>query len=100
VLLRSSSGSYKITTIGNQQGMLNVIQHALTIANFAIDYPVLLEINHKIAVMGGGAILILSKIWTLFVCCLSVFLGDLRAKKSLVSCPKKILGGKPLYQTP
>jgi hypothetical protein len=34
--------------------MLNVIQHALKIANFAIDYPELLEINCKIVVMGGG----------------------------------------------
>ncbi len=36
--------------------MLNVIQHAVTITNFAIDYPALLEINCKIAVMGGGGI--------------------------------------------
>jgi hypothetical protein len=62
--------------------MLNAIQHALTIANFMIDYPALLEINHKIAVMGGGAILILSKNWPFFVCHLSVFLGDSRATKS------------------
>jgi hypothetical protein len=40
-------------TIGNCQGMLNVIQHALRIADFAVDYPALLEINHKIVVMGG-----------------------------------------------
>jgi hypothetical protein len=33
--------------------MLNVIQHALTIAEFAFDYPALLEINRKIAVMRG-----------------------------------------------
>jgi hypothetical protein len=40
VLLRSNSGGYK-KTIGNRQGMLNVIQHAKTITNFAIDYPAL-----------------------------------------------------------
>ncbi len=34
--------------------MLNVIHHALTIANFVIDCPALLEINCEIAVMGGG----------------------------------------------
>jgi hypothetical protein len=45
VLLCSNSGGYKKTTIGNCQGMLNVIQHALMIANFAIDQPALLEIN-------------------------------------------------------
>jgi hypothetical protein len=44
----------KKTTIGYCQGMLNVIQHALMIKNFAIDHPVPLEINCKIAVMGGG----------------------------------------------
>jgi hypothetical protein len=44
----------KKITIGKYCGMLNVIQHALTIANFAIDYSALPEINCKIAVMGGG----------------------------------------------
>jgi hypothetical protein len=71
----------KKTTIGNCQGILNVIQHALTIANFVIDDPALLEINHKIAVMGGGdsdlapksASLCSSPVW---------FLGNLRATKS------------------
>jgi hypothetical protein len=61
----------KKTTIGDRQGMLNVIRHALTICSFVIDYPALLEINRKIAVMRGGGILILSKIGLyLFVLCL------------------------------
>jgi hypothetical protein len=42
----------KKTITGNCQGMLNKIQYALTIADFAIDYPALLEINHKFAVIG------------------------------------------------
>jgi hypothetical protein len=33
------------TTIGDHQGMLNVIQHAPTIADFAFDDPALLVIN-------------------------------------------------------
>ncbi len=61
--------------------MLNVIQHALTIANFVIDHPALLEINRKIAVMGLGDSHLVKK-WPLFNCCLSVFFGDLRATKS------------------
>ncbi len=56
--------------------MFNVIKHALTIANYVIEQPALLEINRKIAVI-GGVILILSKNWPPFVCCVSVFLGDL-----------------------
>ncbi len=63
----------KKTSISKCQGTLNVIQHALTIPDFAIDYPALLEINRKLAVMGGGAVLILSKNRPLFVRCLSVF---------------------------
>jgi hypothetical protein len=43
----------------------------VTIANFTIDRPALLEINRKIATMGGGAIIIMSKIGlSLFVVCL------------------------------
>jgi hypothetical protein len=45
MLLRSNSGDNKKTTIGNCQGMLNVIQHALTMPILQIDYPALLEIN-------------------------------------------------------
>ncbi len=44
----------KKTTIGDHQGMLKVIQHARTIADFTTDRPALLEINRKIAMMGGG----------------------------------------------
>ncbi len=61
MLLRSNSGGYKKN---NRQlsGHVDVIHHALRITDFAIDNPALLEINRKIAVMEGGAILILSKI--------------------------------------
>jgi hypothetical protein len=55
VLLHSSKSSgYKKKTIGNPQNMLNVIQHALRIANLAIDQSALLETNPKIAIMGWG----------------------------------------------
>jgi hypothetical protein len=51
--------------------MLNVIQHALTIANFAINYPALLENNRKIAVMEGARFSSCLKIGlSLFVVCL------------------------------
>ncbi len=38
----------------DHQGMSKAIQHALTIANFTIDRPALLEINRKIGNDGGG----------------------------------------------
>jgi hypothetical protein len=69
--------------------MLIVIHNALIIANFENDYPALLEINPKMLSWGGRGNLILSKKWPLFVCCLSVFLGDLRA----MTCLKKLLVG-------
>jgi hypothetical protein len=34
--------------------MLNMIQHALMIANFLIDQPALLEIDRKIAILRWG----------------------------------------------
>jgi hypothetical protein len=42
------------------------------IADFTIDQPALLENNPKIATMGGGAIIIVSKNRPLFVLPLSV----------------------------
>jgi len=39
---------------GDRQGMSKAIRHALMIANFTIDRPAPLEINRKIATMGGG----------------------------------------------
>ncbi len=51
----------KKKTIGNCHGMLNVIQNGPTIVDFAIDDPALLEINCKIAVMGGGGGVIIMK---------------------------------------
>jgi hypothetical protein len=52
--------------------MLNVIQHALTIANFAIDYPaLLLEINRTMRSWGGGRFSSCQKIGlSFFVICL------------------------------
>jgi hypothetical protein len=57
---------------GDRQGMLKPIQHALTIANFTIDRPAPLEINRKIATMGGGDSHRVKKL-PLFVRRLSVF---------------------------
>jgi hypothetical protein len=54
--------------------MSKAIRHALMIANSTIERPAPLEINHKIPMMGGGAILIVSKNRPLFVQRLSVFL--------------------------
>jgi hypothetical protein len=71
MLLCPNSGSYKKTTIGNFQGMLNVIQHALTIADFAIDQLALLEINRKIAIMGWRQFTSCQKIGLLlFIVCM------------------------------
>jgi hypothetical protein len=39
---------------GNRQGMLKVIQHALTIANFLSDHPARLGIAIKMASIGEG----------------------------------------------
>jgi len=44
----------KINKKGDRQGMSKAIRHALTMANFTIDRPAPLEINRKIATMGGG----------------------------------------------
>ncbi len=41
-------GRLQKTTIGNCQGILKVIQHALMIANFTTDWPALLEINRNL----------------------------------------------------
>jgi hypothetical protein len=66
----------------------------VTVADFTIDRPGLLEINRKIATMGGG-ILIVSKKKPHFVRRLSVFLGVLAASKLKVSRhKKKILAGR------
>jgi hypothetical protein len=34
--------------------MLKAIQHEVTITDFTIDHPALLEINHKMVTWGGG----------------------------------------------
>ncbi len=45
---------YKKTKKGDCQGMLKVIQHALTIANFLSDCPAQLGIAIKMASIGEG----------------------------------------------
>jgi hypothetical protein len=60
------------------------------IADFTIDQPALLENNLKILTM-GGAIIILSKKWPLFVHRLSVFMGVLGATKVRSPAPPKKL---------
>jgi len=57
---------------GDHQCTYNKIVRALTIANFPIDRPALLEINRKITTMAGG-IIILAKKGPIFVRRLSVF---------------------------
>jgi hypothetical protein len=62
------------------------------VANFTIDRPSLLEINHKIATMGGGdyhlgekrdsIFSLCQKNWPLFVRRLSVFFGVFGASKN------------------
>jgi hypothetical protein len=44
----------KKTKKGNHQGMLKIIQHALTIADFSSDHPVQLGIAIKMASIGEG----------------------------------------------
>jgi hypothetical protein len=85
---------------GNCQGMLKPTQHALTIANFTIDQPAPLEINRKIATMGEGAILIMSKKGlSLFGVCL--FFGCFFAlRKSRSPAPKKTFWREDLGWTP
>ena len=56
-----ATAATKKTTIGDRQCTYYLIVRAVTIADFTIDPPALLEINRKIATMGGGAILIVSK---------------------------------------
>jgi hypothetical protein len=64
----------KKITIGNCQSMLNRIQHALMIANSAIDHPALLEINRKVAVMGGRQFSSCQKTGlSLFIVCLFIW---------------------------
>ena len=62
---------------GDRQCTYYWIVRALTVANFPIDRPALLEINRKIATMGGGIIILAKKgplfVGSLFGVCL--FLG-------------------------
>jgi len=50
----SEVSAAKKTKKGNHQGMLKVIQHALTIANFLSDHPARLGITIKMASIGEG----------------------------------------------
>jgi len=74
--------------------MSKAIRHALMIANFTIDRPALLEINRKIATMGGGRFSSCQKIGlSLFGVCL--FFGGFWCIKKLGLPPeKKILAGR------
>jgi hypothetical protein len=71
VLLHPNGGGYKKTTIGNRHCRYNQIVRAVTIANFTIDQPALLENSCKIATMGGGQLSLCQKIGlSLFIVCL------------------------------
>ena len=49
-----ATAATKKTTIGDRQCTYYLIVRAVTVADFTIDRPALLEINRKIATMGGG----------------------------------------------
>ena len=80
--------------------MLKAIRHALMIANSTIDRPGPLEINRKIATMGGAILILVEKrasLCSVSVCFFSVFC----ALEKVVSRPKKTflagrLGPDPL----
>jgi hypothetical protein len=59
--LRPSTAATKKQQNGNRQGMSKAIRHALTIANSTIDRPGPLEINRKIATMGGAILILVEK---------------------------------------
>jgi hypothetical protein len=80
--------------------MSKAIRHALTIANFTIDRPAPLEIDLKIATMGGGAILILVE-KRASLCSASVcFLGVFCASEKVVSRPNFFFWREDLGRTP
>ena len=93
ILLRPRTAATKKQQNGDRQGMSKAIRHALMIANFTIDRPAPLEINRKIATMGGGRFSSCQKIGlSLFGVCL--FFGGFWPFKKLGLPPKKIIGGK------
>jgi hypothetical protein len=71
----------------------------VTVADFTIDRPALLEINHKITTMGGGDSHRVKK-KPHFVRRLSVFFGVLAASKLKVSRHKKKYWREDLGWTP
>jgi hypothetical protein len=79
-IIAPAHSGYKKLQNSNCQGMSKAIQHSLRIANFTIDQQALLEINRKIATMGGGDSHC-GKKRPLFVWCLSVFWGVLALRK-------------------
>jgi hypothetical protein len=92
--LRPSTAATKKQQNGNRQGMSKAIRHALTIANSTIDRPGPLEINRKIATMGGGnSHLGRKKGLSLFGVCL-FFECFLRFGKSCLPAKKNLFGGK------
>jgi hypothetical protein len=79
--------------------MSKAIRHALMIANFTIDRPGPLEINRKIATMGGAILILVEKRASL--CSSSVcFLGVFCASEKVVSRPKKTFWREDLGRTP
>jgi len=71
-----ATAATKKTTIGDRQCTYYLIVRAVTIADFTIDRPALLEINRKIATMGGGDYHLVEKrasLCSASVCFLGVF---------------------------
>ena len=72
--------------------MSKAIQHALTIANFTIDRPAPLEINRKIATMGGGDSHCVKKLASL--CSVSVCFLFFQELRKIRPPARKKTGGK------
>ena len=74
--------------------MSKAIRHTLTITNFRIDRPAPLEINHKIATMGGGdshRVKISASLCSAFIRFLGVFCAS---EKVGLPTEKKLLAGR------
>ena len=84
----SEASAAKKTKKGNHQGMLKVIQHALTIANFLSDHPARLGIAIKMASIGEGNYHVVKK-KPCVVHGLSVFLFFLELQKIRPPARKK-----------
>jgi len=84
----------KKTTISDRQCTFNLIVRALTVADFTIDQAALLEINRKIATMGGGDSHHVKKSASLCSASVCFLLGVLALRKIRSPAPPKKLAGR------